>query len=162
MAEPVKPEPSIDAGLARSRNLLVALLFFGTIINYVDRQVLSLLKPTISAEYGWGDAEFAHFASASQLAAAAALLFVGWLIDRFGVRVAYGAAVAIWSLAGMAHAFASTVTGFVAARVVLVAAEAVNTPAAVKSAAQYLPLARRTMAMGIVNTAPNLGNIIAR
>ncbi len=161
MAEPVKPESSIDAGLARSRNLLVALLFFGTIINYVDRQVLSLLKPTISAEYGWGDAEFAHFASASQLAAAAALLFVGWLIDRFGVRVAYGAAVAIWSLAGMAHAFASTVTGFVAARVVLVAAEAVNTPAAVKGAAQYLPLARRTMAMGIVNTAPNLGNIIA-
>ena len=161
MAEPVKTEPSIDAGLARSRNLLVALLFFGTIINYVDRQVLSLLKPTISAEYGWGDAEFAHFASASQLAAAAALLFVGWLIDRFGVRVAYGAAVAIWSLAGMAHAFASTVTGFVAARVVLVAAEAVNTPAAVKGAAQYLPLARRTMAMGIVNTAPNLGNILA-
>ena len=161
MAKPVKAEPSIDAKLARSRNLLVTLLFFGTIINYVDRQVLSLLKPTISAEYGWGDAEFAHFASASQLAAAAALLFVGWLIDRFGVRVAYGAAVAIWSLAGMAHAFASTVTGFVAARVVLVAAEAVNTPAAVKSAAQYLPLARRTMAMGIVNTAPNLGNIIA-
>lgn len=161
MAEPVKAQPSIDAGLARSRNLLVALLFFGTIINYVDRQVLSLLKPTISAEYGWGDAEFAHFASASQLAAAAALLFVGWLIDRFGVRVAYGAAVAIWSLAGMAHAFASTVTGFVAARVVLVAAEAVNTPVAVKGAAQYLPLARRTMAMGIVNTAPNLGNIIA-
>ena len=161
MAKPVKAEPSIDARLARSRNLLVTLLFFGTIINYVDRQVLSLLKPTISAEYGWGDAEFAHFASASQLAAAAALLFVGWLIDRFGVRVAYGAAVAIWSLAGMAHAFASTVTGFVAARVVLVAAEAVNTPVAVKSAAQYLPLARRTMAMGIVNTAPNLGNIIA-
>ena len=150
-----------DAALARSRNLLIALLFFGTIINYVDRQVLSLLKPTISAEYGWGDAEFAHFASASQLAAAAALLFVGWLIDRFGIRVAYGAAVAIWSIAGMAHAFASTVTAFVAARVVLVAAEAVNTPAVVKSAAQYLPLARRTMAMGIVNTAPNLGNIIA-
>ena len=150
-----------DAGLERSRNLLIALLFFGTIINYVDRQVLSLLKPTISAEYGWGDAEFAHFASASQLAAAAALLFVGWLIDRFGVRIAYGAAVAIWSLAGMGHAFASTVTGFVTARVVLVAAEAVNTPAAVKSAAQYLPIQRRTMAMGIVNTAPNLGNILA-
>lgn len=147
--------------LARSRKWLIALLFFGTIINYVDRQVLSLLKPTISAEYGWGDAEFAHFASASQLAAAGALLFVGWLIDRFGVRLAYGTAVGLWSLAGIAHAFAVTVGQFVSARVALVAVEAVNTPAAVKAAAEFLPIKQRSMAVGIVNTAPNLGNIIA-
>ena len=152
---------SEDPTAVRTRRLLVALLFFGTIINYVDRQVLSLLKPTIQAAYGWGDEQFAHFASVSQLAAAAALVFVGWLIDRFGVRLAYGAAVAIWSVAGIAHAFAGNVTQFVAARVVLVAAEAVNTPAAVKSAAQFLPLKLRSMAVGIVNTAPNLGNIIA-
>lgn len=151
----------IDPALQRSRNLLIGLLFFGTIINYVDRQVLSLLKPSIEAAYSWGDAEFAHFASMSQLAAAGALIFVGWLIDRFGVRVAYGAAVAIWSLAGIAHAFAATVGQFVAARVALVAAESINTPAAVKSAAQFLPLEKRSMAMGIVNSAPNLGNIIA-
>lgn len=150
-----------DPSLARARNWLIALLFFGTIINYIDRQVLSLLKPTISAEYGWGDAEFAHFASASQLAAAGALLFVGWIIDRFGVRLAYGAAVAMWSVAGIAHAFAQGVTQFVSARVALVAFEAVNTPAAVKAAAEYLPIRQRTMGMGIVNTAPNLGNILA-
>ncbi|MFM5886214.1 MAG: MFS transporter [Novosphingobium sp.] len=150
-----------DAALVRTRRLLIALLFAGTIINYVDRQVLSLLKPSIEAAYGWGDAEFAHFASMSQLAAAVALIGVGWLIDRFGVRVAYGAAVAIWSLAGIAHAFAANVTQFLAARVVLVAAEAVNTPAAVKSAAQFLPIKQRSMAVGIVNTAPNLGNILA-
>ena len=94
--------------LARSRNMLTALIFFGTILNYVDRQVLSLLKPTIEAAYGWGDAEFAHFAAMSQLAAATALLFVGWLVDRFGVRLAYGAAVVVWSMAGMAHAFAGS------------------------------------------------------
>ena len=150
-----------DRALVRTRRLLIALLFFGTIINYIDRQVLSLLKPTISAEYGWGDAEFAHFASASQLAAAGALLFVGWIIDRFGVRLAYGGAVALWSLAGIAHAAAATVGQFVGARVALVAFEAVNTPAAVKAAAQFLPLRQRTMAMGIVNTAPNIGNILA-
>ncbi len=150
-----------DPSLVRVRRWLIILLFFGTIINYVDRQVLSLLKPTISAEYGWGDAEFAHFASASQLAAAAALLFVGWIIDRFGVRLAYGAAVALWSVAGMAHAVAQTVTQFVTARVALVAFEAVNTPAAVKAAATYLPIEQRTMGMGIVNTAPNIGNILA-
>ena len=154
-------EMHTDRSLARSRNMLIGLLFFGTIINYVDRQVLSLLKPSIEAAYGWGDAEFAHFASMSQLAAASALIFVGWLIDRFGVRVAYGTAVALWSLAGIAHAFAATVSQFVAARVALVAAEAINTPAAVKSAAQYLPLRQRSLAMGIVNSAPNLGNIIA-
>ncbi len=159
MAEPGTSEQ--DRALTRSRNLLVALLFFGTIINYVDRQVLSLLKPSIEAAYGWGDAEFAYFASMSQLAAALALIAVGWLVDRFGVRVAYGAAVAIWSLAGIAHAFAANVSQFLAARVVLVAAEAVNTPAAVKSAAQFLPLRQRSMAMGIVNTAPNIGNILA-
>lgn len=150
-----------EQSLARSRNLLIGLLFFGTIINYVDRQVLSLLKPSIEAAYGWGDAEFAHFASMSQLAAAAALIFVGYLIDRFGVRRAYGTAVGLWSLAGIAHAFAATVGQFVAARVALVAAEAINTPAAVKAAALYLPLKKRSMAMGIVNSAPNLGNIIA-
>ena len=150
-----------ERAIARTRNWLIALLFFGTIINYVDRQVLSLLKPTISAEYGWGDAEFAHFASASQLAAAGALLFVGWIIDRFGVKLAYGAAVALWSVAGMAHAVAATVSQFVTARVALVAFEAVNTPAAVKAAAEYLPIRQRTMGMGIVNTAPNIGNILA-
>lgn len=150
-----------DRTMARSRNFLIALVFFGTILNYVDRQVLSLLKPTIEAAYGWGDAEFAHFAAMSQLAAATALLLVGWLIDRFGVRLAYGAAVVIWSIAGMAHAFAANVTQFVTARVILVAAESVNTPAAVKAAAQFLPIRQRSFAMGIVNTAPNLGNIIA-
>lgn len=147
--------------LARARNWLIALLFLGTIINYIDRQVLSLLKPTISAEYGWGDAEFAHFAGASQLAAAAALLFVGWIIDRFGVKLAYGAAVALWSVAGMAHAVAATVSQFVTARVALVAFEAVNTPAVVKASAEFLPIKQRAMALGIVNTAPNLGNILA-
>lgn len=150
-----------EQSLVRSRNLLIALLFFGTIINYVDRQVLSLLKPSIEAAYGWGDAEFAHFASMSQLAAATALIFVGYLLDRFGVRRAYGAAVGLWSFAGIAHAFAATVTQFVSARVALVAAEAINTPAAVKAAAVYLPLKQRSLAMGIVNSAPNLGNIIA-
>lgn len=143
------------------RRALVALVFFGTILNYVDRQVLSLLKPTLQTQFDWTDADFAHFASTSQLAALVALLFVGWLIDRYGVKRAYAVAVGVWSVAGMAHAFAAGVGQFVFARVVLVAAESVNTPAAVKAAAQYLPLRQRSLALGIVNTAPNIGNIIA-
>lgn len=161
-AEPwVVQEGLRDEASRRAARILVALMFFGTLLNYVDRQVLSLLKPTIQGAYGWGDEQFAHFASVSQASAAIALLFVGGILDRFGVRLAYGAAVAIWSIAGMAHAVAANVTQFVAARVVLVSAEAANTPAAVKSAGEYLTIAERSPAIGIVNTAPNLGNILA-
>lgn len=147
-------------GARRLRYTLVGLIFFATALNYVDRQVLALLKPTLEAEFGWTDQEFAHLGSSFQLAAAFALLGVGWFVDRFGVKFAYGLAVAIWSLAGMAHALAMTVQQFVAARVVLAAAEAVNTPAAMKAAAVYMPLRERSMAIGTINTAPNIGAIL--
>ena len=144
----------------RLRYALIALVFVGTALNYVDRQVLALLKPTLEAEFNWSDQEFAHLGSAFQLTAAASVLFVGWLVDRFGVRAAYGGAVAIWSLAGIAHAFAATVGQFLAARIVLAAAESINTPAAVKAAAQYLPLKERSLGLGLVNTAPNIGAVL--
>ena len=138
----------------------MALLFAGTALNYVDRQVLALLKPTLVAAFGWDDQAYAHLGSAFQLTTAGALLAVGWLVDRFGVRRAYGTAVAAWSLAGLAHAFAATIGQFVAARVALAAAESVNTPAAVKAAARYLPLRERSFGLGIINTAPNIGAIL--
>ncbi|QPC98231.1 MFS transporter [Qipengyuania soli] len=147
-------------GSRNLRLLLVGLIFFATALNYVDRQVLALLKPTLEAEFGWTDQEFAHLGSSFQLAAAAALLGVGWFVDRFGVKFAYGLAVAIWSIAGMAHALAMTVQQFVAARVVLAAAESVNTPAAMKAAAVYMPLRERSIAIGTINTAPNIGAIV--
>jgi MFS transporter, ACS family, hexuronate transporter len=142
------------------RRMLVALLFVAIALNYVDRQVLALLKPTLEAEFGWSSREFAHLGSVFQIAAASALLFVGWFIDRVGVRLALGLGVALWSLAGMAHAFASTVQQFVVARVALAAAESVGTPAAVKTAAVYLPLKQRSFALGLFNTAPNIGAIL--
>ena len=159
-SEPATPAVA-EAGSTRAMRLLIALMFFGTIINYIDRQVFSLLKPTLEQVYGFTDQQFGDVAAASQLSAAVALVFVGWMIDRFGVKIAYGAAVVVWSLAGMAHAFAASITQFITARVVLIAAESVNTPAAVKSAAQYLPIRVRSWSMGIVNTAPNIGNILA-
>ena len=142
------------------RRLLVALLFVGTALNYVDRQVLALLKPTLVAAFGWDDQAYAHLGSAFQLTTAGSLLMVGWLVDRFGVRRAYGTAVAAWSLAGIAHAFAATIGQFVAARIALAAAESVNTPAAVKAAARHLPLSKRSLGLGIINTAPNIGAIL--
>jgi ACS family hexuronate transporter-like MFS transporter len=149
-----------DPAQARVRWLLIALLFAGTALNYVDRQVLSLLKPTLEAEFGWSDQDFAHMGSVFQLSAAVSLLAVGWFVDRFGVRFAYGLAVSVWSLAGIAHAAAATVSQFVVARSVLAVAESVNTPAAVKAAATYLPLRQRSLGLGLVNTAPNIGAIL--
>lgn len=140
--------------------LLVGLLFLGNALNYIDRQVLSLLKPTLEAEFGWSDADYAHLGSSFQIAAAGALLFVGWFIDRLGVRLAYGLAVAVWSMAGMAHALAATVQQFVTARIVLAVGESVSTPAGLKSAALYLPPRQRNLSIGLINTAPNIGAIL--
>jgi ACS family hexuronate transporter-like MFS transporter len=144
----------------RSSARLVALLFVGTALNYVDRQALALLKPTLLAEFGWTDLQFAHLGSAFQFTTAAAVLGAGWIVDRVGVRTAYGAAVGLWSAAGIGHAFASTISQFVTARVVLAAAESVNTPAAVKAAARYLPLEGRSLGLGLINTAPNIGAVL--
>ncbi|MDP9056951.1 MAG: MFS transporter [Pseudomonadota bacterium] len=148
--------------LAKSAPLwgLVALLFAGSALNYVDRQVVALLKPTLEAHFHWNDRDYAHLGSAFQLASAAALLFVGVFVDRVGVRVAYAAAVIVWSFAGMGHALARTVEQFVAARVILAVGETVTTPAAVKASALYFTLEQRNQAIGIVNAAPNIGAIL--
>ncbi len=140
---------------------LIILIFLGTALNYLDRQVLALLKPMLQADFKWTDQEFAHFGSSFQLAAAFALLGVGWFIDRVGVRWGYGLAVAVWSMAGMAHAFATTVQQFVVARISLAVAESVNTPAAIKAAATYLPTRERSIGLGVINSASNIGAILA-
>ncbi len=146
---------------AGNRRLLIGLLFVAVALNYVDRQVLALLKPTLEARFGWSDVDFARIGTAFQVTAAIAFAGVGWFVDRVGVRRALGVGVGVWSAAGIAHAFAATVGQFVGARVVLAAAETVATPAAVKSAALYLPLRERSFALGLGNTAPNVGAVLA-
>lgn len=141
--------------------VLIALLFTATALNYLDRQVLSLLKPTLQAEFNWTDSQFASLGTASQISAIAALFFVGWFVDRFGVVFGFAVAVAIWSLAGMGTALATTVGGFMIARVILIFAETITTPAAVKAVALYVPLEQRSLAIGIVNSASNFGSILA-
>jgi MFS transporter, ACS family, hexuronate transporter len=155
--QPMNATPMTRSALS----LLIALLFTVTALNYLDRQVLSLLKPTLVAEFSWTDTQFATLGTASQIAAIAALFFVGWFVDRFGVRFAFALAVAVWSLAGMGHAAASTVGGFMIARVILIFAETINTPASMKAVALYVPLEQRSIAIGVVNTASNMGAIVA-
>lgn len=149
-----------EARARRIRIVLVALIFCAAALNYVDRQVLALLKPILQHEFEWDNQDFAHLGSVFQLSAAIALPFVGWFVDRIGVRWGYLIAVGVWSLAGMAHAFATSMQQFVAARAVLAVAEAVHTPAAVKSLATYLPLRERSLGIGLMNTAPNVGAIL--
>ncbi|MET0247613.1 MAG: MFS transporter, partial [Sphingomonas sp.] len=139
---------------------IVALVFFAIMLNYVDRQILALLKPTLELEFGWSDQDYGNMASAFQFAAAVAFLGTGWFIDRVGLRIGFAVGVAVWSIAGMAHAFAASVSGFIGARIVLGAAESIGTPAAVKTAATYFGPKDRSIALGIGNTAPNIGAII--
>lgn len=149
-------------GTARTmRIVLIALLFFGTALAYLDRQVLSLLKPTLVALFAWSDQDFAHLGSVFSLATAATILFAGWFVDRVGVRRSYALAVGLWSLAGMAHALATTVQQFVMVRVLLAITESVNGPAAVKAAAQYLPVSLRSIGLGFITAATSIGAIVA-
>lgn len=150
----------MNQGTNRARWIIVAMIFVAIMLNYVDRQILALLKPTLEAEFRWSDADFANLGSAFQLATAFAFLGTGWFIDRVGLRRGFAIGVGVWSLAGMAHAAATTVFGFFSARVLLGIAESVGTPAAVKSAATYFNHRDRQIALGIGNTAPNIGAIV--
>lgn len=144
----------------RRRWLIVALAFVAIVLNYVDRQIIALLKPTLQLEFDWSERDYSHMASAFQFAAAISFLGTGWFIDRVGLRKGFALGVGIWSLAGMAHAFVTTVGGFIAARAVLGASESIGTPAAVKTAATYFNARERSLALGIGNTAPNVGAIL--
>ena len=149
-----------EKGAGAARWVIVAMVFFAVMLNYVDRQILALLKPTLETQFHWSDQDYANMGTAFQFATALAFLGTGWFIDRIGLRLGFAIGVAVWSLAGMAHAFATTVAGFMGARVVLGIGESVGTPAAVKSAATYFNHRDRQVALGIGNTAPNVGAIV--
>ena len=141
--------------------LIVGLAFVAIMLNYVDRQIIALLKPLLEQEFGWSNRDYSHMASAFQLSAAVAFLGTGWFIDRIGLRRGFAIGVGTWSLAGMAHAFVATVGGFVTARAALGVAESIGTPAQVKTAATYFPPEKRSLMLGIGNMAANFGAVVA-
>src|SRR4051812_39408420 len=108
------------------RWLIVALLFFATTINYLDRQVIGLLKPILEKEFNWTETDFAHIVMAFTAAYAVGLLSFGWLIDRIGTKAGYALTIVLWSIAGMLHALAKGASGFIVARVGLGIGEAGN------------------------------------
>jgi len=140
---------------------IVALLFFATTINYIDRQVLGILAPTLQRELQWSEADYGAIVSWFSFAYGAGLLLVGRVLDRIGVRTGFSFAIVVWSLAAMGHALARTVGGFSFARAALGIGEAGNFPGAVKAVAEWFPKKERALATGIFNAGSNVGAIVA-
>ena len=143
------------------RWLIVALLFFATTINYLDRQIIGLLKPTLEKEFVWSETDFAYIVMAFTAAYAVGLLSFGWLIDKIGTKAGYSWSVVIWSVSGMLHAVARSVSGFSIARIGLGIGEAGNFPAAMKAVAEWFPKRERAVATGIFNSGTSIGVVVA-
>lgn len=140
---------------------ICALVFFATTVNYLDRQVLSILAPTLQTEFGWTESDYGHIVFAFQLAYALAMVLAGRLIDKFGTKIGYAVYVGLWSLAAMAHAGARSVMGFGIARFGLGLTEAGNFPAAIKAMAEWFPKKERALATSIFNSGSLIASIIA-
>ncbi|NGM73784.1 MFS transporter [Sphingobacterium sp. SGL-16] len=167
--------------IGKYRWTICALLFFATTINYLDRQVLSLLHPTLEEEFGWTKTDYANITAAFQFSYAIAMLFAGRFIDKLGTKKGFAWAIVIWSLAAILHAYAVevgefsatilgvlgitglsvSVIGFMVSRVLLGFGESGNFPAAIKTTAEYFPKKERALATGIFNSGSNIGAILA-
>src|SRR6202790_1728701 len=144
----------------RFRWVICGLLFFGVTKNYMDRQVLGVLKGPLQHEFAWNEVDYGNLVFAFQAAYALGMIFVGRLIDRLGTRIGYAVAMVFWSLASMGHAFAFSLTSFAAARFALGFGEAGVFPASIKCVAEWFPRKERALATGIFNAGTNIGAIV--
>ncbi|MEK7829833.1 MAG: MFS transporter, partial [Acidobacteriota bacterium] len=140
---------------------ICGLLFFATVVNYIDRQVLGTLAPQLQTEIGWSESEYSQIVIWFQIAYGAMFLVWGGVLDRIGVKLGFAIALVIWSLAGMSHALATTAVGFMFARFLLGIGEAANFPASLKAVAEWFPKRERALATGIFNAGTNVGAILA-
>jgi Sugar phosphate permease len=151
----------LDQKITNYRWVICALLFFATTINYIDRQILALIKPILDVELGWTNEEYGIVNSAFQGAYGIGLLFFGWFVDRFGTKIGYAVSIAAWSLAALGHGLVSTVKGFTIARMSLGLGEGGNFPSAIKATALWFPKRERALATSIFNAGTNVGAIAA-
>jgi ACS family hexuronate transporter-like MFS transporter len=159
----IEDEPSGVGGgrMGRVRWTICAMLFFATSINYMDRQVIALLKPTLAHTIGLTEINYGYIVDAFQVAYALGLLVAGRLVDKIGTRLGYILVMGIWSLSAMGHALASTAFEFGIARFFLGVGESGNFPAAIKTVAEWFPQSERSLATGIFNSGANVGAILA-
>ncbi len=147
--------------IGKYRWTICALVFFATTVNYLDRQVISILKNELDSELGIGEAEYSYIVSAFQFSYAIGMLLMGRFIDWLGTKLGYAWAFVGWSLAAIGHAFARGPLGFGVARSFLGITEAGNFPAAIKTIAEWFPKKERALATGIFNSGTNVGAILA-
>jgi ACS family hexuronate transporter-like MFS transporter len=155
----ITEQPAIIQSKVRWR--MVALLFFATTINYIDRQVIGLLKPYIQKDLNWTEADYGYIVTTFQIAYAVGLLVSGRLLDKFGTRTGYTLAIIVWSIGAVLHAAVRSVLGFGVMRGILGLGEAANFPAAVKTVAEWFPKKDRALATGIFNSGATIGAITA-
>ena len=171
----------MQQAIGKYRWTICALLFFATTVNYLDRQVLSLLQPYLAERFSWTNTDYANITAVFQFGYALSMLFAGRIIDKLGTKKGYAWAIVIWSVAAIIHAvaipigetmsailgwfgiagFSVSVLGFMFSRAILAFGEAGNFPAAIKATAEYFPKKERSLATGIFNSGANVGAILA-
>jgi MFS transporter, ACS family, hexuronate transporter len=168
------------AGVGRYRWYICGLLFVASVVNYIDRQVLSILKPTLQQQFGWSELDYGDIVFAFQLAYAIGFIFAGRMMDGLGTRLGFSVSIVLWSLAAMATAevlwfgpsvaamlafagltYSASVAGFIAARFALGLGEAGNFPGAIKTVAEWFPKKERAFATGLFNAGTNVGALVA-
>jgi ACS family hexuronate transporter-like MFS transporter len=159
IAEPTEETPS-GARSGGVRWTICALLFIATSINYMDRQVIAILKPTLEHSIGMTEVGYGYIVDAFQLAYAVGLLAAGRLVDKLGTRIGYMLIMALWSVSAMGHALANSVLEFGIARFSLGLGESGNFPAAIKTVAEWFPQSERSLATGIFNSGSNVGAVL--
>jgi MFS transporter, ACS family, hexuronate transporter len=151
---------TVTAKVGRYRWSIVALLFFATTVNYIDRTMLGLLAPTLGKDLSWNENDYGNIVTAFQAAYALGFLFMGAVIDKFGPKIGYTMAICIWTIGHVAHGFASSVVSFMAARVILGIGEAGHFPSVVRASSEWFPQKERAFAIGWVNSATTIGVIL--
>jgi len=149
-----------DAHAGRRRWVVCGLLFAATAINYVDRQMIGVLKPTLSAELRWNETDFATIVFWFQVAYAVGYISFGRIVDRLGARLGYTLAIMIWTVSHMAHGLATSVTSFAMARFGLGIGESGNFPSGIRAVTDWFPQRERAFAIGIFNAGANIGAIL--
>lgn len=159
-ADEMMPNAVPTPRLGRVRWIVVLLLFFATVINYVDRQMIGLLKPTLQQEFGWHETTYADIVFYFQLAYAVGYIVFGNIVDRIGSRLGFAVAFIIWTAAHMLHAAARSVASFAAVRFLLGIGESGGFPSSLKAITEWFPKKERALATGLFNAGSNIGAIV--
>jgi len=143
------------------RWVVCGLLFFATTINYLDRQVMGLLKPVLEQQFNWTETDYSHIVMAFTAAYALGLVLFGKIIDNIGSRLGYTVSITIWSIAAMLHALVKSTLGFGLMRGLLGIGESGNFPAAIKTVTEWFPKKERALATGFFDSGSNIGALVA-